>query len=161
MKEFYQMSRTEAQKTINGSTQPLTNEQIKANQEKYGPNALLEEKKKSIPQIFLEQYKDFLVIILIVAAIVSGVLGEMESAIVILVVITMNVSQSPDCAMVTIFSPVLLPPAFGASVWAVPPALAAVPDVPREDPPHAESSMVHAMEAAITLTKLRLIMFLL
>lgn len=90
MKEFYQMSRTEAQKTINGSTQPLTNEQIKANQEKYGPNALLEEKKKSIPQIFLEQYKDFLVIILIVAAIVSGVLGEMESAIVILVVITMN-----------------------------------------------------------------------
>ena len=47
MKEFYQMSRTEAQKTINGSTQPLTNEQIKANQEKYGPNALLEEKKKS------------------------------------------------------------------------------------------------------------------
>ena len=53
MKEFYQMSRTEAQKTINGSTQPLTNEQIKANQEKYGPNALTEEKKKSIPQIFL------------------------------------------------------------------------------------------------------------
>ena len=90
MKEFYQMSRTEAQKTINGSTQPLTNEQIKANQEKYGPTALTEEKKKSIPQIFLEQYKDFLVIILAVAAIVSGVLGEMESAIVILVVITMN-----------------------------------------------------------------------
>ena len=44
---------------------------------------------------------------------------------------------------------------------AILPALAAVPDVPREDPPHAESSMVHAMEAAITLTKLRLIMFLL
>ena len=53
-------------------------------------NALVEEKKKSILQIFLEQYKDFLVIILIVAAIVSGLLGETESAIVILVVITMN-----------------------------------------------------------------------
>ena len=50
----------------------------------------MEEKKKSILQIFLEQYKDFLVIILIVAAIVSGLLGETESAIVILVVITMN-----------------------------------------------------------------------
>ena len=65
-------------------------DQIKKNQQKYGPNALVEEKKKSILQIFLEQYKDFLVIILIVAAIVSGLLGETESAIVILVVITMN-----------------------------------------------------------------------
>ena len=50
----------------------------------------MEGKKKSTFQIFLEQYKDFLVIILIVAAIVSGFLGDAESAIVILVVITMN-----------------------------------------------------------------------
>ena len=83
MKEYYQMSRTEAQKAVNGSTQPLTEEQVKKNQEKYGPNALAEGKKKTIPQIFLEQYKDFLVIILIVAAIVYGILGETESAIVI------------------------------------------------------------------------------
>ena len=90
MKEYYQMSRTEAQKAVNGSTHPLSEDQIKKNQQKYGPNALVEEKKKSILQIFLEQYKDFLVIILIAAAIVSGLLGETESAIVILVVITMN-----------------------------------------------------------------------
>ena len=90
MQEYSQMSRTEAQKSVNGSTHPLSQDQIKKNQEKYGPNALVEEKKKSILQIFLEQYKDFLVIILIAAAIVSGLLGETESAIVILVVITMN-----------------------------------------------------------------------
>ena len=90
MKEYYQMSRTEAQKAVNGSTQPLTEEQVKQNQEKYGPNALAEGKKKTVPQIFLEQYKDFLVIILIIAAIVSGILGETESAIVILIVITIN-----------------------------------------------------------------------
>ena len=53
-------------------------------------NELVEGKKKSTLQIFLEQYKDFLVIILIIAAIVSGFLGDFESAIVILVVITMN-----------------------------------------------------------------------
>lgn len=40
--------------------------------------------------IFLEQYKDFLVIILIVAALISGFLGDIESAIVILIVITIN-----------------------------------------------------------------------
>ena len=40
--------------------------------------------------LFLEQYKDFLVIILIIAAIISGVLGDIESAIVIFVVITIN-----------------------------------------------------------------------
>ena len=41
-------------------------------------------------QIFLEQFKDFLVIILIISAVISGILGDAESAIVIFVVITMN-----------------------------------------------------------------------
>ena len=54
MKEYYQMSRTEAQKAVNGSTQPLTEEQVKENQEKYGPHALAEGKKKTVPQTFLE-----------------------------------------------------------------------------------------------------------
>ena len=66
------------------------NAEVKAHQEKFGPNELVEGKKKTTLQIFLEQYKDFLVIILIAAAIVSGFLGDAESAIVILIVITIN-----------------------------------------------------------------------
>ena len=90
MKNYYQLSSEETMKAVNGSTEPLTEEQVRANQEKYGPNELVEGKKKTILQIFLEQYKDFLVIILIIAAIASGFMGDIESAAVILIVITMN-----------------------------------------------------------------------
>lgn len=68
----------------------LTQKQAEANLEKYGFNELTEGKRKSAFQIFIEQFKDFLVIILIAAAAVSAVLGELESAIVIAVVITIN-----------------------------------------------------------------------
>ena len=90
MKHYFQMTSEETLRSVNGSTEPLTEEQVRANQEKYGPNELVEGKKKTILQIFLEQYKDFLVIILIIAAIASGFMGDIESAAVILIVITMN-----------------------------------------------------------------------
>lgn len=90
MKQYYQMETDEVKKQVNGSLEPLTDAEIRAHQEKYGPNELQEEKKKSVAMIFLEQYKDFLVIILIVSAIISGFMGDMESAIVILIVITIN-----------------------------------------------------------------------
>ncbi len=90
MKNYYNESQTEVRKQINGSLKPLSDDQVKANQEKYGLNELVEANKKSLLAIFLEQYKDFLVIILIIAAIISGALGDLESTIVILVVITIN-----------------------------------------------------------------------
>lgn len=89
-KEFWQRSRVELFRDLESSESGLTADQAARRLEQYGPNELREEGRKSVARIFLEQYADFLVIILILAAAVSAVLGDVESTIVILVVITMN-----------------------------------------------------------------------
>ena len=86
----YQMKKEDVLKMLGTDENGLTQNQAKKNQKKYGKNELAEGKKKNPFILFLEQYKDFLVIILIIAAIISGVLGDIESAIVIFVVITIN-----------------------------------------------------------------------
>ena len=75
---------------FNSGETGLDSSQVLENRQKYGENKLAEKKKKSAFQIFLEQFKDFLVIILIIAAIISAITGDLESTIVILVVISMN-----------------------------------------------------------------------
>ena len=86
----YQMKKEDVLKMLGTDENGLTQNQAKENQKKYGKNELAEGKKKNPFILFLEQYKDFLVIILIIAAIISGVLGDIESAIVMFVVITIN-----------------------------------------------------------------------
>ncbi len=90
MKQIYQQTPEEILKYVNSRKSGLTGEEVKKSREACGWNELAEGKKKSIPQIFLEQYRDFLVLILIVSAIIFGVLGDLESALVILIVITIN-----------------------------------------------------------------------
>ncbi len=90
MKNFYQQTADEALKQTGSRATGLTGDEAIMSREKCGWNELAEGKKKSIPQIFLEQYKDFLVIILIMSAIISGLLGDAESAAVIVIVITIN-----------------------------------------------------------------------
>ncbi len=77
-------------KELNPIPKGLTEDEVKEKQKQDGYNELQEGKKKSIGRVFLEQFNDFLVIILILAAIISTLLGEMTSSIVIIVVITLN-----------------------------------------------------------------------
>ena len=73
----------------------LTDEQVKQSREKYGKNELKAKKKKSLFVKFLEQFKDFMIIVLIISAIVSGIVGVAEGegitdTIIILIVVIVN-----------------------------------------------------------------------
>ncbi len=87
---IWQKSRVELFRDLDCSDEGLSFQEAAARLEKNGPNELQGGKRKSVLRIFLEQFADFLVIILILAAIVSAVLGDVESTVVILAVITMN-----------------------------------------------------------------------
>ena len=89
-KKIWQKSRMELLQDLSCGDGGLTAEEAAERLRKYGPNELQAGKQKSVFRIFLEQFADFLVIILILAAAVSAVLGDVESTIVILAVITMN-----------------------------------------------------------------------
>lgn len=68
----------------------LSTQEATARAAQYGPNKLSEGKKKSTLQVFLEQFKDLLVIILLVAACISAASGNLESTIVIFAVLILN-----------------------------------------------------------------------
>ena len=73
----------------------ITTEEVQKRKEKYGLNELKAKKKKSLLQKFIEQFKDFSIVILIIAAIVSGVVGVAQGegitdTIIILIVVIVN-----------------------------------------------------------------------
>ncbi|QAA35386.1 calcium-translocating P-type ATPase, PMCA-type [Clostridium manihotivorum] len=90
MNTFYNKSVEDTMKLLEVKEGGLKDSELDKRREKYGFNELEEGKKKSVLAVFLSQFQDFLVIILLVAAIVSAFLGKLESAIVILVVVIIN-----------------------------------------------------------------------
>ena len=87
---YYRQTAEEVLAARNASAGGLTDQEARRRLEQFGPNKLSEGKKKSTLQIFLEQFKDLLVIILIIAAIISAVSANAESTIVIFAVLILN-----------------------------------------------------------------------
>ncbi len=89
-KRIWEKTRMELFRELECRAEGLTAAEAKARLETCGPNELRSGEKKSVARVFLEQFRDLLVVILILAAAVSAALGDGESALVILAVITMN-----------------------------------------------------------------------
>ncbi len=88
--EYFNLSAEETVKQLQTSTNGLTEEEVQTRQGNYGKNRLESEKRKSVLQIFLEQFKDLLILILIGAGIISAFSGQIESTAVIFAVIILN-----------------------------------------------------------------------
>ena len=94
--KWFNKSIEEAEKILETNIQNgLTENDVKTKREKYGLNMLKAKKKASLLQRFIEQFKDFSIIVLIIAAIVSGFVGisqgeGMTDTIIILIVVLAN-----------------------------------------------------------------------
>ena len=76
----------EMKTSLNG----LGSEVVQNRLEQYGPNELIETRKKSLFMMFFDQFKDFMIMILIAAAVISGMIGELVDTLAIVVIIILN-----------------------------------------------------------------------
>ncbi|MEK5039411.1 cation-translocating P-type ATPase [Sporosarcina sp. FSL K6-3457] len=90
MSDFHQQSSVEVMEALDVTNQGLSDVDVQKRQEVYGTNELAEGERTSILAVFFGQFKDLLVIILLIAAFISFLLGEVESTIVILIVVILN-----------------------------------------------------------------------
>ncbi|RJR15339.1 MAG: cation-translocating P-type ATPase [Nitrospiraceae bacterium] len=87
---WHQKKITDALKDLNSSAQGLSSEEAQRRLEEYGPNELKEKAKKTVFMMFLDQFKDFMIIVLIIAAVISGFIGELADTIAIIVIVVLN-----------------------------------------------------------------------
>ena len=90
IKELYRMDKEELFRHMNADGNGLTTDEAGRILNEKGRNVISEAEKKSVFMVFLEQFKDLLVIILIVAAVISMFSGNVESTAVIFAVIILN-----------------------------------------------------------------------
>jgi Ca2+-transporting ATPase len=75
---------------LHSSDKGLASKEAQNRLERYGPNELIEKKRKSLWMMFLDQFKDFMIMVLIAAAVVAGIIGEPADTIAIAVIVLLN-----------------------------------------------------------------------
>lgn len=90
MKTYFDMTCHDALESQQSSMDGLTSQQSEERLQQYGKNQLAEGKKKGVLAVFFSQFKDLLVLILLVAGVISAFSGNLESTIVIVAVLILN-----------------------------------------------------------------------
>jgi Ca2+-transporting ATPase len=89
--EWYTLEKEAVEKELSTSlSKGLDDKEAAERLERYGYNEIEQKKRKTIFQMYIDQFKDFMIIILIIAAVISGLLGELTDAVVILMIVILN-----------------------------------------------------------------------
>ena len=88
--EWHQYNLAEVFDQLQSSEKGLTGEEAQARLLRHGPNELVEKKKMPPWMLFLAQFKDFMIIVLMVAAVISGIVGDLTDTVIILVIVFLN-----------------------------------------------------------------------
>lgn len=90
-KKFYSTTTAEVQATLHTTEQQgLTKAEANKRLTEGGANSLVAKRRKTIIERFIDQFKDFMIAVLLVAAIVAGFSGEIADAVIILLVVILN-----------------------------------------------------------------------
>ncbi len=89
--KFHEMNETEVEQALNTDVSTgLTDDDVKKRRSQYGKNELEEGEKQSALLLFFSQFKDFMVLVLLAATLISGLLGEYIDAIAIIAIVIIN-----------------------------------------------------------------------
>lgn len=89
-KQFYQRTVDDVMSQMKANPHGLTDQEVRDRREQFGPNKLTSKRRTTIIEKFFAQFKDLMIIILIIAAIIAGFAGETVDAIIILAVVILN-----------------------------------------------------------------------
>lgn len=88
--KFHQWTVEDALSVLHTSPEGLPGDEAKRRLREYGPNTLKEAGKKTPLGMFLDQFKDFMILVLVGAAVISGIIGEAVDTIAIMVIVILN-----------------------------------------------------------------------
>jgi len=88
--QWHQLGPEDVTNRLQSSGNGLASDEARNRLEQFGPNELIEKKRKSWVMMFLDQFKDFMILVLIAAAVIAGVLGEPSDTIAITVIVLLN-----------------------------------------------------------------------
>lgn len=87
---IYNLNIKDSIESLDSSDEGISGQEAEIRLSKYGKNELTEKKKKPVWILFLEQFKDFMILVLIAAAVISGIIGDLTDTIIILIIVILN-----------------------------------------------------------------------